>query len=808
MMEKYMKYRKIAFLLPFLIFLPGKAQNASAVWLLSTVPSCPDSAVTEGAVVAYDIVRSNLVSRSCTNGGTGVGYYQKNAPDAGGNWVAETGENPNRFLAFAVKPQAGYSFIISSISFVMGWSGTSSAIKANIYYATDSSQMFSSRTLLAGGVTVANSTGTPYSYSPMVTIEEGKTFYLLVYPWATSAVSTKSISFQNVVLSGSVRAEGAGSIVLTPTSLSFGTTNVNVPRVKAFTVTASSLQPLEGTLSISAPEGFGVSLTSSNFSSSLELPYTNGALAATTLYVQFLPPSVGTWSGTLTVSGGGAAAVSLAAEGTAVPADSILGIFVATNGNDAWSGSYNYPFATVAKAVTVAQPGDTIFVRGGTYSLTSTIVLSKSGTQEARYYLVKYPQDETRPLFDFSATTLGYGIQLSGSYWYIKGIDVKGAASNGMRISGNYNVVEFCSFFENRETGLQISNGGSYNRILNCDAYFNVDAAQENADGFAPKLDVGTGNYFYGCRAWQNSDDGWDGYLRPADSVVTTIENCWSFRNGYLKDGTRSTGDGNGFKMGGGDNSNADSLRHIMFVKHCLAFDNKAKGFDENNNRGSMTLYNCTAYRNGGYNYGMPGPLKSGEQMTLKNCLVYGSYGKLWSAALQQRNSWLSPFTGATEGDFLSLDTTGVTGPRKPDGSLPELPFMRLSSASQFIDGGVDVGLPFAGAAPDLGCFEYVSPDAVGEGTVSFPTALFLSQNFPNPFNPVTTIKYTIPTTSYVTLKVYDILGREVATLVKEEKGAGSYTVQFDASHISSGVYFYKLQAGNYTAVRKLLLVK
>lgn len=786
------------------------AQNASVVWLLSTIAGCPDSAIIEGAIVGYDIYRSNLIPRSCTNGGTTVGYYQKNAPDANGNWVGETGENPNRYIAFSVTPQSGYSFVVSSISFVMGWSGSSSLIKANIYYATDSANSFASRTPLETGITVSNSTGTTYTYAPNVSLESGKRFYLLIYPWATAACTTKNVSFQNVVIGGSTIAEGAGSIVLSPMSIAFGTINVNASRIKPFTISASSLQPTEGSLTITAPEGFRLSLTGTNYSSSLSLPYTNGALSPTTVYTQFLPTTVGVYSGNVIASGGGAATVSIAVSGTAVPADSILGIFVATNGNDSWVGSYNYPFATIAKAVSVAQPGDTIFLRGGTYTMTSTVVLSKNGTAENRYCLVKYPSDEARPLLDFSSMTAGYGIQLSGSYWYIEGIDVKGAASSGMRITGHYNIVEFCSFFENRETGLQIDNGGSYNRIINCDSYFNVDALQENADGFAPKLSVGTGNYFYGCRAWQNSDDGWDGYLRTVDSVVTTIENCWSFMNGYLKNGTRSTGDGNGFKMGGGDNSNADSLRHIMIVHKCLAFDNKAKGFDENNNRGSMTLYNCTSFRNTGYNFGVPGPLKSGETLTLKNCVALGTSAlKIWSSAIQAKNSWLSPFNGATNADFESIDTTGVRGPRNADGSLPVLPFMRLAAGSRFIDAGVDVGLPYAGSAPDLGCFEYGFVSNVSSHASHTPTHLVLEQNYPNPFNPVTTIRFTVAKTGATTLKVYDLLGREIATLVNDVLQSGMvHQVVFDASGIASGIYFVRLENDGRSVVRKCAVVK
>ncbi len=83
-----------------------------------------------------------------------------------------------------------------------------------------------------------------------------------------------------------------------------------------------------------------------------------------------------------------------------------------------------------------------------------------------------------------------------------------------------------------------------------------------------------------------------------------------------------------------------------------------------------------------------------------------------------------------------------------------------------------------------------------------------LSQNYPNPFNPTTMISYQLPMNSFVNLRVYDILGREVATLVNEQKPAGNYEVKFDASNLSSGVYLYKLQAGSYNKTMKMILMK
>ena len=87
-------------------------------------------------------------------------------------------------------------------------------------------------------------------------------------------------------------------------------------------------------------------------------------------------------------------------------------------------------------------------------------------------------------------------------------------------------------------------------------------------------------------------------------------------------------------------------------------------------------------------------------------------------------------------------------------------------------------------------------------------TSFSLKQNYPNPFNPNTTIKYSIPNAGNVTLKVYDVLGKEVATLVKEAKPGGEYEVEFDGSKLPSGIYFYQLKAGNFIQIRKMVLLK
>ena len=108
------------------------------------------------------------------------------------------------------------------------------------------------------------------------------------------------------------------------------------------------------------------------------------------------------------------------------------------------------------------------------------------------------------------------------------------------------------------------------------------------------------------------------------------------------------------------------------------------------------------------------------------------------------------------------------------------------------------------------GSFEY---SKIIEVIIKAPTKFSLSQNYPNPFNPETKIKFEIPgqarnDNSLVTLKVYDILGKEVATLINEEKVTGDYEVEFNGSNFPSGIYFYKLKAGNFVETKKMILLK
>jgi hypothetical protein len=377
-------------------------------------------------------------------------------------------------------------------------------------------------------------------------------------------------------------------------------------------------------------------------------------------------------------------------------------IYVSPDGDDSNPGTIDLPLKTLGKAVSLSGPDSLIYMRDGIYYDSTTVSLNKSGQPDKYIKLWAYPGE--KPIIDFSGQPVGTssrGLRLSHNYWHIKGLEIRNAKDNGIHISSWYNIVEACVIYNCNDTGIQISNGGSYNLILNCDSFLNNDPLNngENADGFAAKLGIGPGNIFRGCRAWDNSDDGYDMY-EAADTVF--VDSCWAFRNGYNIWGFPNfQGDGNGFKLGG--NFYADPHKIIRSV----AFDNASKGFDQNNNTAGITLYNNTSWRNQSRNYSFPSAPSSGVHV-LKNNISYQGSNNITSGSEQETNSWQG-FT-VTDSDFISLDTALATIPRDANDKIPHTDFLRLASGSLLINAGVNVGLPFNGSAPDLGAFETEDP--------------------------------------------------------------------------------------------------
>jgi hypothetical protein len=376
--------------------------------------------------------------------------------------------------------------------------------------------------------------------------------------------------------------------------------------------------------------------------------------------------------------------------------------YVTTSGKSSNDGSSFANALDYATAFSKVAAGEMVLLQGGTYSIASgknTIVFSKKGQSSKPIRIVA--DANAYAVFDFSYgpqawTQDGWGFDLSGDYYYFRGIVVTRAGYQGVYVRGSHNTFENCAFHNNRNTGIEINDGGSYTTLINCDAYRNYDVKKlgSMADGFGPKQNMGPGNKMIGCRAWENSDDGVD--LFDSTQVVT-IENSWAFRNGVdVWNYGGFDGNGNGFKLGG----NYKAANHK--ITNSVAFSNRVKGFDQNHNTGGITVTNCTAYKNA-TNFALGEAPKSGKHL-LRNNVSVGASNSIAGADVKN-NSWDLGIS-ASDSDFVNVTLSLATAPRQPGGALPDNGLFRLASGSKLIDAGTDVGLPFSGKAPDLGAFE------------------------------------------------------------------------------------------------------
>ena len=313
-------------------------------------------------------------------------------------------------------------------------------------------------------------------------------------------------------------------------------------------------------------------------------------------------------------------------------------------------------FDDLKAAVASATSGQTIEIAANKLDCTSQLVLDKINSGITIKAAAGYS-----PVLDFSSfrtaakkaspdkTGDAYvGVRISGGNYTIQGLTIQKAYDNGMLIKPNYNsalsaakqvpgqpdnnnIID-CVFSYNGDAGLQIAGSDGLdglginvrpdnNTVTGCVAYRNFDPLTTggNADGFAAKLFLGTGNVFSYCVSAENSDDAWDSFA--IDKSDVTYNYCVAYHNGdptvytgaYDKANAlpvdndvttgKSTGNGNGFKMGSGSSKYGAQTSGVRNMKNCLAVDNTSKGFDENNGAGTINITNGMSFGNKASDY-------------------------------------------------------------------------------------------------------------------------------------------------------------------------------------------------------------
>lgn len=416
-------------------------------------------------------------------------------------------------------------------------------------------------------------------------------------------------------------------------------------------------------------------------------------------------------------------ALSLAASGK--------DLYMSPKGSDTNDGSQATPVFSIKRAQTLAQPGDVVHIGVGHYKydmsqVTDTIQpyaiafhISKSGTADKHIVYKGDIVDGERPIFDFfDFKPEGLRVAafwISAKYVEIKNIEIMRVQvtltghtqSECFRIvDGENNLIENVAMHDGMAIGVYIANGAN-NLIKNCDAYNNYDPNGEkgsggNVDGFGCHVqkETSTGNRFYGCRAWHNSDDGFDLINNKAP---VTIENCWSFFNGYAPGTFNKKGDGSGFKCGGYGMGPAAKLRlpsgsiPMHVVKNCIAYYNRNRGIYANHHLGGIKFINNTSYYNP-YNFPMQNRKSAAEAVDVKgyghvfqNNISYHArvprplISMVDSTGCTFTNNTFLAESGApelTDKDFVSLEAVDLTMDRNDDGSLPDTDFLKLKPDS------------------------------------------------------------------------------------------------------------------------------
>lgn len=847
-------------------------------------------------------VKESLSGMEVYNYTTVVGSAAGNSQRSriiGGSWTAEVAQNNNRYIQFAVSPEAGVVFNVDSIGLYYGSAG-GSGMRANIYYSTDSA--FSSPVQL-------NTPGTPLSiangmqllsYNPILKLAAGQTLYLRIFPWYTTTATGKYVCLQNVTISG--KSEG-NVVVNLPTVLTTAIKNLSTnsavcggnitsdgkggitargvcwntlgnPAINdnktsdstgtgIFTSTLTNLQ--KGTkyyLRAYAVNSAGTSYGSQDSLTTLTVlavpTVTTTAMASVLVNSAKSGGNVTFWGGvdvtakgvcwnttgsptiadSKTVDGTGEGQFSSVLTGLKQSQHYFIRAYATNSTGTGYGNTLEFttqtPSPDVKKVVAQDGSGDyktvqaaldsipdnytgnwTIYIKKGTYKEKLLLTLNKINV-----IMIGESKDSTILVYDD----------------YVGKPDVATADVASFRIqAGNFTAynITFQNTSHDLGQALAIKSEGDKVFYYNCRFLGYQDTYQGNGVGrvyFKNCYIEGTVDFIFGrsimlfdnCVIKQLRDSG---YLTAASTENTKF--------GIVFLDCKLTADSIGYN---GTPITKFYLGRPWQAKPQTVFINceePATVAPE-----GWVAWNVTPALYAEYNCYGPGyqPSKRvsfSRQLTAQEATAYTVTNILSKSSGVGYDDWtpvvppvipveLTSFSAVLKNNSVSLTWSTATETNNKGFFIERKGNEEIWQTISFINGrGNSVSInqySFTDNALETGNYSYRLKQIDFDGTYSYSTVVSISlnkkitycldANYPNPFNPSTKIRFSIPEKQHVTLKIYDVLGKEVKTLVNEERNSGQFIVEFNAGDFSSGIFFYQLKAGNFTQTNKMLLLK
>jgi hypothetical protein len=424
-------------------------------------------------------------------------------------------------------------------------------------------------------------------------------------------------------------------------------------------------------------------------------------------------------------------------------------------------------YGELRNALLISAPGDTILMANGAYNIDSY-------TQVSVYNITIKSQSGIRDSVILNGNGAYSGFWIDANNVTIKDITIKNVLDNCIYTNDsidNLHIIN-CRFIDSGEHFIKIRRGydpsPSENGIVE-------DCLFEYSAGVGPQSYIG-GIDGHFCKDWIIINNVFNYIKSPGATLAGYALHFWNDSENTLveKNLIINCDRGIGFGLGSSANTSLQTSPDTQVYNNSIFFDNDYYSAIECRFAETQNVYIAN---------------------NLSNKIIWFRDGATGVVEYNNLNAISDWFIDESTGNLhLSSDTL-----------------------SQVVDQGISISgliddfdgdIRPQGSGIDIGADEYFLMTSIENTSKLNPQNFRLMQNYPNPFNPLTTIYYSIPKLTFVTLKIYDVLGKEVATLVNKEKPLGSYKLEFDATELPSGIYFYRLQAGSFVETKKMVLMK